>query len=305
VKIAILDLGTNTFNILIRDIEDETVLFSDKIAVKLGSGGIHKGFISEDAFQRGLDAMKVHRKTLDRYEVQIIKALATSAIRDASNGLDFTTEVKRTTGIEIEIIDGLEEARLIMQGVAQAMELPKEPVLVVDIGGGSTEFIISQDGDPFWMNSYPLGVSRLLEEFRPSDPIQTDEIERIDEHLDSFLQELVQECQKYSVRTMIGSSGSFDTLSDICQLKQDTDTTLSLDPSYLFDLAVYRMVQRDIIHATFEKRLAMPGMIPMRADMMVLSCLIIRWVQSHCGIQQMWGSRFALKEGVYFSLSKD
>ena len=299
-RIAIIDLGTNTFNLLIRESRTDEVLHNDKIAVKLGNGGIGRGLIAEDAFQRGLQAMQEHHKTIQRFEADRVLAFATAAIRDASNGGAFVQAVKEQTGIAVEVIDGLREASLIMRGVAAAVELPEEVVLVVDIGGGSTEFILAKGNEPLWMNSYPLGVSRLLEQFRPSDPMEEEEVERVEAHFDALLQDLLAQCAFHRPRIMIGSSGSFDTLADMCRLRAEPDSVADFRPSSYFDMGVYRMIEREVIRATFEQRLAMPGMIPMRADMMVLSCLIIRWTLKHCGVQQMWGSRYALKEGVYF-----
>ena len=304
-RIAIIDLGTNTFNLLIRETTSDELLYNDKIAVKLGRGGIDKGNIAEDAFQRGLDAMAKHKTTIEYYQAEKVKALATAAIRDAKNGHEFVSGVKETTGIEIDVIDGLTEARFILAGAAAAVELPPNPYLVMDIGGGSTEFIIARGKKALWMQSYPLGVSRLLEHFRPSDPIEEQEVERIDTHLDHVLEELRQAWEKHKPKIMIGSSGSFDTLSDMCRLRSDPDSPPDDRPSSYFDMSVYRMIEREVIRATFEERLAMKGMIPMRADMMVLSCLLIRWVIQNCGIEQMWGSKYALKEGVYFHLKEE
>lgn len=301
-KIAILDLGTNTFNILIRETDNDEILLSDKIAVKLGSGGIDKGYIVEDAFERGINAMSKHYQACMNNGVSRIRAIATSAIRDASNGKEFTDKIKELTGIEVEVIDGIVEAKLILGGVAEAIELPKEINLIMDIGGGSTEFILAHGAEAVWMKSYQLGVSRLLENYRPSDPMTGEEMNLIVQHLDEELQDLKEKCLELKPRLMIGSSGSFDTLSDICQFKLDQDIRIEETPSYLFDLSVYRMVEREIFRSTFEQRLQMKGMVPMRADMMVLSCLLIQWVHKHCGIQQMWGSRYALKEGVYMEV---
>ena len=123
-KVGIIDLGTNTFNLLIANVNslNYKVLHKTKIAVKLGKGGIHKGFIAPEAYQRGLDALKVHKQTLLDYQIQNYYAVATSAIRSSDNGTQFVEDVKQQLGILINIIDGDKEADLIYNGVKQAID---------------------------------------------------------------------------------------------------------------------------------------------------------------------------------------
>ena len=139
-KTAIIDLGTNTFNLLI--VEGDQTLFKTKIAVKLGEGGITNNFIAEEPYRRGLAALKKHIETIKHYKVERTLAFATSAIRSATNGAVFVKEVKKKLGLNIEVIDGNKEAELIYLGVQQALDLGQENNLIMDIGGGSTEFII-------------------------------------------------------------------------------------------------------------------------------------------------------------------
>jgi exopolyphosphatase/guanosine-5'-triphosphate,3'-diphosphate pyrophosphatase len=290
---------------MVRDTEGDEELHNSKIAVKLGDGGIQKRVITEASFRRGVEAMKSHRKTIDQLGVDQIYAFATSAIRDSSNGVEFAAEVKEATGITIKIIDGNEEARLIRSGVIRAMDLPLSPVLIMDIGGGSTEFIITQKKELLWMKSYPLGVSRLLEEMRPSDPITEEEINRVNTHIEQSLKDLQEQIQLHQPTLLIGASGSFDTLADICRRRIDQKGSAEGDqPNYLFDLATYRQVEKLILKSTFEERLEIPGMLMMRADMIVLSCLLIRFVLNVSPVRSLWLSRYSLKEGVYFELKE-
>ncbi len=300
-KVAIIDLGTNTFNLLIRDLETDAIVHNSKLAVKLGEGGITQNRIAEKAFLRGVNAMEELVALCRKYEIQHIFATATSAIRDAKNGPHFCETVFDKTGVRIEVIDGLKEAELILIGVQNAMSLPNHPYLVIYIGGGSTEFILAEGKETRWMKSYPLGVSRLLEKFQPSDPIQNDEIQELSAFFDEQLLDLKEQIEKFKPTMLIGSSGSFDTLADICRFRMGEDSTDLLEPSYLFDLGVYKWVEKSILESNFEERLAMPGMIAMRADMIVLSALLISHTLKAAGIQSMWLSKYALKEGVYFN----
>ena len=221
-KVGIIDLGTNTFNLLIANVNgfNYKVLHKTKIAVKLGEGGIHKGFIAPEAYQRGLDALKVHKQTLLDYQIQNYYAVATSAIRSSDNGTQFVEDVKQQLGILINIIDGDKEADLIYNGFKQAVDFNGMPKLIIDIGGVSTEFIIANESQIFWKKSYQLGAARLLELFKPKDPIVLDDFNAIDSYLTNSLQDLLKMCEAYEIDTLIGSSGSFDTLAEMISCRK-------------------------------------------------------------------------------------
>ena len=169
---AVIDLGTNTFNILIARIEDNffEILWSGKEGVSLGMGGINEKIIAPDAFQRGLETMERFKQFCDDWKVVQINAIGTSALRDAVNSLDFIEKVKKLTGIEIKIISGEIEAELIYKGVNLTYKF-KEPAMIMDIGGGSTEFIFADENGIFDLISLNIGVSRMYQEFQTSDPL--------------------------------------------------------------------------------------------------------------------------------------
>src|SRR4051812_26505417 len=178
-KIAIIDLGTNTFNLLVVEVSERGFkeIYGTKLSVKLGEGGINKNYITAKAFERGIDALKKYKKTIRRYKAERVVALATSAIREASNGDKFINRVKVETGISIKKISGNEEAGLIYLGVRKAVKMSDKKSLIMDIGGGSTEFIIADERKIYWKKSFLLGAARLLEKFNPSDPITNLQVE--------------------------------------------------------------------------------------------------------------------------------
>jgi len=145
-KIAVLDLGTNTFHLLIVGVKRNRSfkkLFKSKISVKLGEGAIDKNMIAEVPFQRGIDALKHYSAVLKKYKPEKTVTYATSAIRSARNGKKFIAAVKKETGIKIQVISGAREAEFIYYGVRQSVQMTEEKQLIMDIGGGSTEFIIA------------------------------------------------------------------------------------------------------------------------------------------------------------------
>jgi len=300
-KTAIIDLGTNTFNLLI--VEGNIKLFESKIAVKLGEGGITKGYITEAPFQRGFDALKKHLQTIEAYQVDRTLAFATSAIRSASNGVDFVAKVKTELGLHIEVIDGEKEAELIYLGVQQALDLGDGNKLIMDIGGGSTEFIICNKKEIFWKQSFRLGAARLLEQFQPQDPITSTEVKSIEVYLEDTLTPLWTALQKFPCDTLVGSSGSFDTLADVIAHQFYDIAILKGKTTYNFKLSDYYWLHDYFLKSNLEERLNTPGMIPMRAYMIVISSIFINYLLKRQKMLSMKLSIYALKEGVLKTLS--
>lgn len=312
-RIGILDLGTNTFNIFIADIlPDKTFkkIYKSKIAVKLGEGGINKNFIEEKPFKRGIRAIKKHKKTIDEYGVEKIVAFATSAVRSSTNGKHFVKVAKETTGIDIEIISGDREAELIYFGVRSAVNMNDHPSLIIDIGGGSTEFIIANKNNIFWKQSFLLGAARLLDKFKPSDPIKETEVKQIEAYLEENLQPLFAAVSSLSLKgissnpvtELIGSSGSFDSLAEMIAYRFYTIELVKGKIDYDFNLDDCEKIYQIILQSTYKERLHMPGLTKMRVDMIVVSAIFVDYVFRRLGLEKMRLSRYSLKEGVLWEL---
>ncbi len=305
-KIAIIDCGTNTFNLLVRDQESQRLLHNSKIAVRLAEGADLDNFaIGEPALNRALEALAEHKKNAVKEGAELVYAVATAAVRTAKNGKELVQRAESELGIHINVIDGNTEAQLIYEGVKQGIQFKEAPSLIMDIGGGSTEFILLRDQKPVWQKSYPIGSSVMHGRFRPNDPIHKDEIEAIDNYLEEVLEELTAVCKGDNPRVLIGSSGSFDTLAQMCV---DNFQTSRLDPdetSYTFSMHEYMQIADRMLKSTFEERLNTPGMIPMRADMIVMACIEINFIIKRFGIRLLQQCNFALKEGLFYSLEKD
>ncbi|MEJ7647156.1 MAG: exopolyphosphatase [Chryseolinea sp.] len=304
-KIGIIDMGTNTFHLLIA--EEDTmgyhVTYRERLAVRIGQHGINEGIITEQGMQRALLAMQSFKNTMDQHQVSRVYAFGTSALRNAANGPDVVNRIKTVTGIDASIIDGDLEAEFICMGVRAAMHI-EDKSLIVDIGGGSVEFIISDNDQIYWKKSIEIGAQRLLEQFQKNDPITKDEVLVLDKYFRETLLPLFEALQKHRPRTLIGSSGTFDTLSDIFCLTHDIhkgpeeiETPLTLDGFY----AIYH----DLLHKNREDRLKVPGMIEMRVDMIVVACCLIRYILSKHSFNRVRVSTYALKEGVLSRLIEE
>ena len=167
-RIAIIDLGTNTFHLLIADTDGTTIqpVYAEKVPVRIGEGGINLGFISEEACERALLAMKAFKAKIEAFETSKSYATATSAFRNAQNGAALAKTIEEATSIAITIISGNREAELIYFGVKEALQLGEEKALIVDIGGGSVEFIIANEHTLFWKESFEIGGQRLMDLFQ-------------------------------------------------------------------------------------------------------------------------------------------
>ncbi len=300
---AVIDIGTNTFNLLIKD-QDDKLIYNDKIPVKLGKGGIDQNMISPDAFQRGIHALERYRDMCKLKGVDQVFAFATSAVRGAKNGPDFVEEALEQCGISINVIDGDREALLIYEGVKQAILMTAEPAMIVDIGGGSTEIVISNDKGVLWERSYPLGVSRLLETFKPDDPLTSNDLQKMNAHLADILVELPNQISKHKPTRMIGSSGSFETLHDICAERFDHPASNTFHQSARIYLHELNLITEQLLQSKMTERLVMPGMLAMRADTLHISALQIQYLLRVSKIKELQLSLYALKEGVLASLKK-
>ena len=172
-QIAILDLGTNTFNLVIAENDEQgapAFIYKKELPVEIGKDGIHKGHIKPEAIERAVKALHLHLETIKKYGITNFYAFATSAVRDAANNKEFTERIYTETGIVVKILSGEEEAEWIYEGVKYAGVLSDKTSIIMDIGGGSAEFIIASRHTLFRKKSYPLGVTRLYEMFFPSDP---------------------------------------------------------------------------------------------------------------------------------------
>ncbi len=298
-KIAVIDMGTNTFHLLIAEVNGKgyTILLKERQAVKIGEKGINKGEITPEAWARAVQSIKEYRDIINENQVERTFATATSAIRNASNGKDLVKTLKEEAGIEPTIISGSREAELILQGVKKALDLGTEKNLVIDIGGGSIEFLIANQEETFWIQSFEIGGQRLIERFHQTDPISKEEIDTLKAYFKKTLRDLVRACKIHHPKVLIGCSGTFDTLSDIyCEANKIKRSPASTEQP--FDLSCFQDIYQQIIQKTKEERLAIPGMAEIRVDMIVVACVLVHYLIESLEIEDVRVSSYALKEGI-------
>lgn len=296
-KTAIIDLGTNTFHLLI--VEGKQVFFKESIPAKIGKGGISEGMISEEGIQRALVVLKYFREVIDSQGVSLEKtfAMGTSAIRNAGNKDEFVQRVLEETGIKIQVISGDEEAELIALGVKQAMDIP-ETSMIMDIGGGSVEFIICNNDKIFWKQSFEIGGQRLMDKFMKSDPISMRSVQMMDDFFREKLLPLANACHQYAPKILIGSSGTFDTLIDMNFMREQGKLPANEEVSFEYSLNEFYRAYDELLFKNHAERMAIAGMIELRVDMIVVAMCLIRFIIQTLDIQRISVSSYALKEGV-------
>lgn len=306
-RAAIIDVGTNTFHILIFEWEGQKYKMLDKlqIPVKLGKGAFGEHLIQEDAYSRGISAMIEFKSLLDRYQVANVEVYGTSVLRNALNAAAFINEAESIIGHTIKVISGIEEADLIYLGVKSAVPLGNEPHLIMDIGGGSVEFIIADDKRIFWRKSYEIGAARLIEKYSYHDPMDKKSIHALEDFLENELHEVWAKAIKYHIRTLVGASGSFESVSGM-----EMDIYLSNIQSdhfvhHIIDLHHFEEIYHKIITSTQEELKYVPGLPEFRIEMITVALIMIRYIKHRLNLEKMIASDYALKEGVMFRLIKE
>jgi exopolyphosphatase/guanosine-5'-triphosphate,3'-diphosphate pyrophosphatase len=298
-QIAVIDLGTNTCNLLIAKYQDKTyqILYQGKEVVKLGKNGIDKNRLTEDGLERAILAIRKHQERICKFGTSEVVIIATSAIREAINKAWFQQQIKANTGLELQIISGEKEADLIFKGVKLAFEQIENQSLILDIGGGSNEFILTENGEPVWKQSFPLGMARIIEQIPPSDPITPEEIRQINDWFNDRLEPLWNRMKNIQIPQLIGCSGAFDTLADLIdQTGPGTKTRISQE----IILSDFERIYQLLIESTTLSRTQMKGMESIRIEMIVPSVLFIKLVVDKLNIHKIYQTDYALREGVLY-----
>lgn len=291
-KIAVIDLGTNTFNLLIAEVDSTSfdVLFHDKIGVALGMGGINEQKIADDAAERALNTLLKYKATCDEFGVDEIRAFGTSAIRDAQNGNEFCELVFAKTGIVVQTISGLEEADLIYKGVKWSYDY-EQSAMIMDIGGGSTEFILADKNGVQKAMSLNIGVSRMYQQLKLSDPLTEEDVQTIENWLEKYAEGKLDGIQ---CDILIGSSGTFETLHEF-YFQEKFPVSKDCVP---MSIELLQKALNQIMRSTLEERQKNTFIIPIRQLMIPIASVKINWVLKKLGVKQLLISPFSLKEGA-------
>ena len=303
-QIAVIDLGTNTCNLLVAEIIGKTfkIHYQSSQPVKLGDGAIQKNIISEEAMERAKIALLKHKEIINNFNCIEVRVIGTSAIRSAKNQSSFLSFIKENTDYVIDVISGDQEADLIYKGVLLAFNKLNSSKLILDIGGGSNEFIICGINGIQWQKSFPTGISRVIHSNQISDAITSPELKALNSYFEKEHKLILDQFPQNNIETLIGCSGAFDTIADILDevepgKKTRVNQLITIDEFYL---VYYRLISEPK-----KELLKIKGMNPVRIDLIIPAIILIKQVIEKTGIKQIYQTDYALREGVLYTKMND
>ncbi len=302
---AVIDLGTNTFQLLVAKKEEAgsfiEILENKTFAVSLGLGAMETGCIQEEAKLRAWKALDYFSEIIQTYKnVQKVTAIGTSIIRNAKNGQDFLNEISERFGFETCRISGEQEAGLIFSGVRESMPKPwLETSLIMDIGGGSTEFILYKGREVLFKASYEIGGLKMLSLFHQNNQFSISLSGKMEHYVGQQIHDLIDAIHLYQPKHLIGAAGAFETLFDLENAFKDNQLEKK---SYAVELSVeiFYHHKRLLEQMSLPEREQFPGMKPFRAGILPSAMIEIDLLLRNMQNPRLWFSDFSLKEGYFF-----
>jgi exopolyphosphatase/guanosine-5'-triphosphate,3'-diphosphate pyrophosphatase len=296
---AAIDIGTNSLHLLIARVNERgafDVVTSEKDQVRLGSGSGDMRKLSPDAIDRGIEVLSRYRQLVDAAGADLT-AVATSAVREAENRSVFLTRALAEAGVRVEVISGVEEARLIHLGILQALPVLHQRLLMIDIGGGSTEFLVGQGGDTIDARSMKLGAIRLTDRFFPDGEVTDDAVVECRAWINHLLTPVAHQLRPLGYTTLVGSSGTIENLAAMVELRRGNA------PNTLNNVTIGRSELGEVIaeltsHQHPESRRKVDGLDTARADTIVAGAILLDQSMALLGCDELTFSTFALREGV-------
>ncbi|HLP29010.1 MAG TPA: Ppx/GppA phosphatase family protein [Candidatus Didemnitutus sp.] len=300
--IASIDVGTNSFHMVIASVSTRGVLrihARNKEMVRLGSSAGDMKRLAPEAMDRGVATLKRFAAEALQHGAHI-RAVATSAVREALNKDEFVRRVIDATGVEIEVIPGIEEGRLIYLGALHALPILAKRTFVIDIGGGSTETVIGYQGEAAFVDSAKLGHIRMTKRFFPDPTITDAQIEACRKAIRGEWAAVFQSLIAYGFEHAVGCSGTVMAIAAMSIARTNKRLPESMNAMRIERKDILDVVE-SIVHArTQDARLALPGMDPKRADVITGGALILEQAIIGLNIQELTISGYALREGIVF-----
>lgn len=299
-RIAALDLGTNSFHLLVADVHADgqfEALTREKAMIRLGDVVTRKGHITAAAADTAVSTVRHFKRVADAAGATELHACATSAIRLATNGDDLVDRIEAETGVAVEVISGRREAELIFGAVRASVLLEPAPALCFDLGGGSVEIMVGDAGGLRWATSENLGVGRLTAEFVTSDPIGKDDRRRLRAHLIDVLTPVANEVSKLSPKLVVGSSGTLEDLAHMVAARRAQGVPISLN-QLSFERDEFESLHKEILAATADERLRMQGLEARRVDLIPAGSMFLATAMELFDFSELTVSEWALREGI-------
>jgi exopolyphosphatase/guanosine-5'-triphosphate,3'-diphosphate pyrophosphatase len=298
--VATLDLGTNTFNLIISEINAPfPPVYSDEKGVFIGKGGLQNKIIKPDALKRAQHVLEQYDKVIKKYNVLQINAVATEAIRNAQNGDLILEKLDANIPFSIEKITGIREAELIWQGVNASGVLSDKTAMIIDIGGASTEIIMADNKKIKWLKSYKVGVSRALESFPISGQPTGKELADLQAYFINNISDLKYQLEKYQPEVLIGTAGSFDTWRKI--LEPDNGKNI---PFYKFEKKALKLIIKKINVTPYVKRINIKSIPEIRRKTIVPAGVLVQYLLDIYSFKTVYQCSYSLAEGLMSDMTK-
>jgi exopolyphosphatase/guanosine-5'-triphosphate,3'-diphosphate pyrophosphatase len=299
-RLSAIDIGTNSIHLIVADVDRRTgkfrILDRERELVRLGSGPSDMKSLAPEAMGRGIVTIRRFKSIADAAKAPV-RAVATSAVREAVNRKEFTRRVLKQTGVRVEIASGFEEARLIYQGVLQALPVFRKKALLVDIGGGSTEFLIGRERDILYVNSLKMGALRLAGQFFGSGAVTKKKVEQCRRHVAGMLSPIVREARKHSIQVCVGTSGTITAVASIVrEMRGEPGLTMN---GFSFSSGELDAVVETVLRArSVRERSLIRGLDERRADIIIPGIIILHEVFRALKVREMVVSEYAFREGI-------
>ncbi|MDO4793828.1 MAG: Ppx/GppA phosphatase family protein [Filifactor alocis] len=298
-KIASIDIGTNSMRLLIADDSEELSNRKKYVDItKLGYGVDANGYIDEDTMQRNLKALQQFVSFAQREEVEVVEVIGTSALRDSKNRKEFVLRAKEMTGVDVRVIEGSEEAGLGFCGAVSSLQ-KKGYVLLIDIGGGSTEFILgSQSEGILFSKSLDIGALRMTEKFISGDVPSKKELNEMQTYIKREILPLKKEIKRYPLEEVVGIGGTITTFSAMLQGLRVYNSD-KVHHSHLAFEQVEELLEL-LATKTLEERMMVDGLQPKRADIIIAGGMILKTVMQEFNIDKIVVSEHDNLEGMLY-----
>lgn len=314
-KIAIIDLGTNGFRLYIAEVPSVghfSIIHRESNDLKIASEGFDR--IGDAPFQRGLAAMHQFSKQLERFNVEKVAAFGTAALRLAANGREFIETVERETSIQIDLISGEREAELIYKGMRLGFFDKKDPlsikpffeektpVLMVDVGGGSVEFIIGDAEKVHWSRSFNVGVTILKQNFQPNPIIQAIEIQAIIQFLNTTCADLLTAIDHFQPKIPLIACGTLDFLVAM-SLRETKQSGAHKDANFEFSKAQFDAFYQQLTLLSETDLAEVPHIPSSKVEMLAVSFVLMNWIMQILKADVLIASAFTMKMGILHEMS--
>ena len=298
--LAAIDIGTNSIHLLVARTTAEggfETIAREKEMVRLGSGPGDMKRLAPDAIDRGVAALKRFRQVADISGASV-RAVATSAVREAENKDEFVRRAHDDADVEVEVVTGVEEARLIHLGVLQAVPVQDAQVLLIDIGGGSTEFVVGKGTEILEARSLKLGAIRLSSRFFPEEPLTKRQVEQCRNYVRAYLGPVARDVRRHGFDVAIGSSGTILNIAEMALAQRGEASERTVGNTTFTRKELKKVVASLVAASTNKERLKTPGLDPKRADIIVAGAILLEQIAAILDIEAMTVSDYALREGL-------